>query len=321
MSDPSVLVAGEALVDLFPNTDGPLSEVDTFRRRAGGAPANVAVGLARLDRAPHLWTRLGDDPFGTHLQDVLDTEGVHDEFRFVDPVRKTAHTLVGDDPTADQSFTFFKADSATMAMSPGTVPESALESIDWVHIGGVLLCEKQGRDAMIDLATRAQAADCVVSFDPNTRLDLWPDEPTLQSATTQMLELTDVLKTDRDDLSFLVDSNAPYADIADTLIEAGPHTVCLTRGSDGTFARASESAPWGAATVEHSGFVVDVVETTGAGDAFTAGLISALQEPDRSLSDAVRVANAVGSLATTDTGAMSALPTREEVDTLLADEF
>jgi len=318
MTDPDVLIAGETLIDLFPTTTGPLADAETFDRRAGGAPANLAVAMTRLGTAPYLWTRLGADPFGEHLADVLETQGVPDRFVEVDADRKTAHTLVGDDPAADQSFVFYKEGTATMAMESETVPDETLANLEWVHFGGVMLCEEPVRTAMLDLAERAQAQDCTVSFDPNTREDLWPDPADLEPTMRRALELADVVKTDREDLSVLLETiDQDIASVAEELLAYGPHTVFLTRGADGTYGMATADAPWGPAETDQPAFDVDAVDTTGAGDAFTAGTITALLA-GRSLSGAVTFGNAVGALTTTETGAMEPLPDREAVERLIA---
>ncbi|CCQ33186.1 fructokinase protein [Halorhabdus tiamatea SARL4B] len=317
METENALIAGEALIDMFPTTEGPLDDVEMFERRAGGAPANLAVAMTRLGAAPYLWTRLGADPFGRHLKEALTDQGIPDRFLELDSTRKTAHTLVGDDPAADQSFVFYKEGTATMAMESGTVPDETLSNLEWVHFGGVMLCEEPARTAMLDLAERAGEAGCTVSFDPNTREDLWPDpadlEPTLRSA----LELADVVKTDREDLSILWKTEgASIESVAEELTTYGPHTVFLTQGGDETYGLATADPPWGAAETKQPTLDVDVVETTGAGDAFTAGVITALLE-EKSFDAAIRFGNAVGALATTDTGAMAPLPTREAVEELL----
>jgi fructokinase len=317
MTDSNVLVAGEALIDLFPTENGRLADVETLRRAAGGAPANVAVGMARLGSPPLLWTRLGDDPFGEHLLDVLEANEVPDSLIAVDDERKTAHTLVADDPDADQSFTFFNEGTATFAMEPGAVSDERLRDVEWVHFGGVMLSAEPARTAMFDLVERANDHGCTVSFDPNTRADLWPDRTVLTETIERAVRLADVVKTDREDLAFLLDDSADIEATAAAISEYGPHTVLLTQGGDGAYALATEAAPWGAATADQSSFDVDVVETTGAGDAFLAGAITALQERS-SLADAVAFAAGVGALATTDTGAMSALPDRDSVETLLS---
>jgi fructokinase len=169
---------------------------------------------------------------------------------------------------------------------------------------------------MFDLVERASEHGCTVSFDPNTRPDLWPDASVLEETIERAIGLADVVKTDRDDLSFLLDGEERFEAVAEAISEYGPHTVLLTRGGDGAYARATGDAPWGPATVEQSAFDVEVVETTGAGDAFLAGSITGLRETG-SLAEAVRFATAVGALATTETGAMSGLPDRGAVETLL----
>lgn len=214
MDDPRVLVAGEALIDLFPTTAGPIAEAETLRRRAGGAPANVAVGLARLGTPPLLWTRLGEDPFGDYLATVVTDAGIH--------------------------------------------------------------------DALLERA----------------------------------ISLADVVKTDQEDLSVLL-GDADEDEVARAVLGMGPHTVLLTRGSEGATARASTEAPWGPAEAEFEGYDVDVVETTGAGDAFVAGTIAALDLQEATIPEALRYASAVGALATTATGAMDGLPSADAVSELL----
>jgi fructokinase len=317
MDDSRVLIAGEALIDLFPTTSGPIAEAETLRRRAGGAPANVAVGLARLDGPPLLWTRLGDDPFGDHLATVLADEGIHGDLIEWDEDRKTAHTLVGTNADGDQSFTFFAEETATFAMEPDTVTDDTLAAVEWVHAGGVTLFTEPARSATLDLLERANEHDCIVSFDPNTRPDLWPDDAVLTETLERALGLADVVKTDQEDLSVLIGEASEEA-VARAVLDRGPHTVLLTRGGDGAMARATADAPWGPAEAEFEGYNVDVVETTGAGDAFLAGTITALGREQSTLPEALRYASAVGALATTATGAMDGLPSADAVAELIA---
>jgi len=320
MSDADVLVAGEALIDLFPVESGPIADAETLRRRAGGAPANVAVALARLGYPPLLWTQLGDDPFGHHLESVLTDNGVHEEFLEWNSERKTAHTLVGQDAEGDQSFTFFADETATFMMEPGTVSDDRLEAIEWVHAGGVTLFTEPARSATFDLLERANDCGCTVSFDPNTRADLWSDETVLVESLERALSLVDVVKTDQDDLSILMETGDENA-VADAVLDRGPHTVLLTRGSGGTYAKASSDAPWGPAASEFDGYDVDTVETTGAGDAFVAGSIAGFLFECESLSETIRFASAVGALATTATGAMDGLPTAGAVASLIEERI
>jgi len=333
-SDPELLVAGEALIDFLPDSPGPLAGVENFSRRAGGAPANVAVGLARLDAVPWFWTRVGEDPFGDLLADTLADFGVPDRFVERDPAAKTALAFVSHDDDADRAFTFYRDGTADTRVEPGGVPDETLDAVSWVYVGGVMLAADPGRTATLDLAERATERDCTVVFDPNARPELWDSEAEFARRTREMLAYADVVKATPEDLAAAGfegeetsgdESESPEA-LAAAVIDAGPHTVLLTLGGSGAFARSTDAAPWGPGAASHGGYEVDSVEdTTGAGDAFTAGALAAfatgtgerasgLADPtDRSLSDLLGFANAVAAVTTTAPGAMTALPTREEV--------
>ncbi|WP_435178353.1 carbohydrate kinase family protein [Halorussus sp. AFM4] len=316
-SDPDVLVAGEALVDFLPDAPGPLAEVENFSRRAGGAPANVAVGLARLDEVPWFWTRVGEDPFGDHLAETLASFGVPDRFVERDPVAKTALAFVSHDEDADRAFTFYRDGTADTRVEPGGVPDATLDAVEWVYVGGVMLAADPGRTATLDLAERATDRGATVVFDPNYRPELWAasdrDYPDL---VAEMLDRADVVKATPEDLAAAgFEAESPEA-LAGAVADAGPHTVLLTLGESGAFASATDRAPWGPAAASHGGYDVEAVDTTGAGDAFTAGALAALADGDAaevSLSEVLGFANAVAAVTTTAPGAMTALPSREAV--------
>jgi fructokinase len=323
-SDPDILVAGEALIDFLPDSAGPLAEVENFSRRAGGAPANVAVALAHLGAPPWFWTRVGEDPFGDHLAETLREFGVPDRFVERDPAAKTALAFVSHDEESDRSFTFYRDGTADTRVEPGAVSDETLDSVSWVSVGGVMLAAEPGRSATLNLAERAADRDCTVVFDPNARPELWETaERDFSGLVTEMFALADVVKATPEDLAAAgFDGDSPE-DVAREVTESGPHTVLLTLGQSGAFALSTEAAPWGAGAASHSGYDVDPEDTTGAGDAFTAGALAALagvvgdagrtEDGGISLSEVLGFANAVAAVTTTAAGAMAALPTLEEV--------
>ncbi len=154
-STPRILVSGEALIDFLPERPGPLSDVPTFERRPGGAPANVAVALSRLDETPWFWTRIARDPFGDFLADVLDAD-LPDRFVERDSNAKTTLAFVTHDEENDRAFTFYRDGTADTRLQPGGVPDSALADIDWVYVGGVMLASDPARTATYDLVERAR---------------------------------------------------------------------------------------------------------------------------------------------------------------------
>ncbi|PSQ23319.1 carbohydrate kinase [Halobacteriales archaeon QS_9_67_17] len=278
---PDILVAGETLVDFLPERVGSLESVESFRRRPGGAPANVAVGLAALDRTPWFWTRIGDDPFGDSLAATLADAGLPNRFVERDPEAKTTLAFVEHDATADRAFTFYRDGTADTRLQPGTVPDDVLESVEWVYVGGVTLASEPARTATLNLAERASDQGSTVVFDPNARPELWGDE--FPAVVERMLDHADVVKATPEDL--------------------------VAAGFD------ADVGPEALASAVHDagrGYRVDPTDTTGAGDAFTAGALAALADGEP-LDEGVAFANAVAAVTTTATGAMAALPDRTAV--------
>ena len=311
MTDHEVLVAGETLVDFIPDRPGPLATVERFSKRAGGAPANVAVALARLGETPLFWTRIARDPFGEFLTGRIEAEGIPDRFVERDEEVKTTLAFVTHDESADRGFSFYREDTADTRLSPGAVPDAVLQGLSWVHVGGVTLTSEPSREATLDLAHRAREAGCTVSFDPNVRPELYSGD--LSELIGEALSLAHLVKASPDDLHGLdlgVDTDPEG--LARAVCDRGPHTTLLTVGEDGALAVATGEAPW-SGEVRHPGYAVDPVDTTGAGDAFLAGAIRSLVAGE-DLGETLGFANAVAAAATTAEGAMTALPDRDRVE-------
>ncbi len=307
---PDVLVAGETLVDLVPMGSGSLATVSGFAHRTGGAPANLASGLAAVGHSPPaLWTRLGDDPFGDFLLSALAGHGLDGEFvqRGDAP---TALAVVA--PTEDDGprFSFYERGTATLAFDPDDAPDPA--RFECVHVSGVPLAHPEGRRAMLALAERASDAGRLVSVDPNYRPELWRRPDDAGDALGRLCSHADLLCCSAADLApFGLDSLArddPEA-AASALLDAGPDTVFLTRGDDG--ATVASDATGADERVTHSLPAVDIdaVDATGAGDAFCAGVLAefapGLSAAD--LRDVLAFASAAGALATTQRGGFGAL--------------
>ena len=314
-----ILVAGEALIAFLPEGERSLVDTETFHRRAGGAPANVAVGLACLGESPLFWTRLSTDPFGDHLATTLSDNGVRSDLIERDPDAATTLAFVSLDPDAERAFNFRRNGTADTRMRPGAVDDETLAETEWVHGGGVTLADEPSRTATLDLLERARKAGATVSFDPNARPELF-DEGHFVEHCRRALRRADVVKTTAEDLletGVIDESDCDATVLARSICEQGPHTALVTRGADGALASATPEAPWNPTgeplVVEHGGYDVDPVDTTGAGDAFTAGAIRSLADGE-SLRAALAFANAVAAQSTTEKGAMSALPTRAEME-------
>jgi len=173
-----ILVAGETLVDLLPDEGSTLRDVDGFSHRPGGAPANVAVGLARLGEPPAFWTRLAEDPFGDFLRETLAAESISETTIERVTGENTTLAVVSPPDSDDRRFRFYGSGDATFGFDPESLPTGSLASASWVHLGGVALTHPRGREAMRELAAAAGERGCTVSFDVNYRRDLVADEET-----------------------------------------------------------------------------------------------------------------------------------------------
>jgi fructokinase len=314
---PDVLSLGELLIDFVPDRTGvTLGQADHFLKAAGGAPANVAVGLARLGVDAGFVGKVGDDPFGRWLADVLANDGVDvGQLRF-DAAARTALAFVSLTAEGERDFMFYRHPSADQLHRPDEIDLDAVAAADILHHGSISLIQEPSRSATLAAIEAARAAGRLVSYDPNLRLPLWPSADAAREGILSAWRSAHVIKISDDELAFLTGSRDLEA--ARTLLHDDLRLLAVTLGADGVawFAQGRSGVT--------PGFRVEVADTTGAGDAFVAGLLAALQADPALPSDpealdaALRRANAYAALTTTAAGAIPALPTREALERFLA---
>jgi len=176
---------------------GPLEDVDSFERRPGGAPANVAVALARLERPPLFWTRVGADPFGRYLERILENNGLPFGSSSAIRVRRRRSRSSPTTRPASARSPSTGTEPPTRALSP-----AGSTTRRWPTASGSTLAASPSsgpsRAATLDLLERAAAAGCTVSFDPNLRPALWPNLETFASVVaTRSLTSTSVSRRRR----------------------------------------------------------------------------------------------------------------------------
>lgn len=313
MRDLDVLCLGEALVDLLPDRRGALEECERFEACAGGAPANVATGLARLGLRVAFRGVVGDDPFGRVLARKLAAEGVACAFRFARE-RPTGMWFVALDERGERSFFSPNARfSADKLLAPADVDRALLARARWLHVGTSAHVLPAGGDALRTAVAAARDLGLLVSFDPNVRAHLWDDLAPLRRLVADVLPASAVVKIAEDEAELCTGERDP-ALAAARLVEMGVAIACVTLGADGALVRR------GADVLRVAAERVEVVDTTGAGDAFVAGLLSALARagPIAALSRselerAVRFASRVAARACTRVGAVAGLPRASEI--------
>lgn len=310
-----VLVAGDTLVDFMPDQPRPVGSGGAFEPAFGGSGANVAMALDRLGPPPLFWTRIATDEFGDFLAGRLAESGISNRFIVRDPDAKTTLAFVSHDESGEPQFSFYRSATADTRMQSGTVPDAELDDLSWVHTTGVALSAQPSRSATLELLERSADHGCTVSLDPNSRPEMWHSPHEYAAVVRGALENVDVLKATPGDLSAGGFETDDPERLARQVTERGPETVCITLGESGSVCYGTDASPV-SGIARHEGYEAEAVDTTGAGDAFMAGVITALERGLTDGHDVLALANAVGAVVTTEPGASTALTDLDRVHEL-----
>lgn len=317
-----VVCLGEALIDFVADTAGvSLAECPGFYKAPGGAPGNVAVGLARLGIPAAFVGKVGDDPFGRFLRDTFAGAGVDTAPMRLSSEARTGLAFVSLMANGERDFLFYRHPSADMLLRWDEVPETLFADARILHHGSITLIGEPSRTATIVAAAQAREAGCLVSYDVNLRLPLWESEAAAREGIKEGLTGAQIVKVSEEEGEFLFDTHTPEETAAKLLL-SGARLVVITRGAAGAYCRW-----WREERLEElaaPGFPVAAVDTTGAGDGFVAGLLAGIMaepaletiSPER-MRSLLTVANAVGALTCTQRGAIPALPARAELGRFL----
>jgi fructokinase len=261
-----IVVCGETLIDLV-HVEG-----ETWRALPGGSPANTAVALARLGTPAAMLARISGDAFGTRLRSRLVNDGV-DVGLVVEAAEASSMAVVDLDDSGGARYNFYLQGTADWQWAAAELPVSFDSSVAAIHAGSMALMMPPG-GAVLESMLRRERAQRVVSIDPNVRASICPDPVRYREAVERWLGVAHVVKASSDDVSWLYPDRSAD-DVLTDWASRGPALVVLTRGAAGAAAR----LPSG---VEASvgGMIVDVVDTIGAGDTFSAGLLHALSDAD-----------------------------------------
>ncbi|SDF64319.1 fructokinase [Pseudonocardia oroxyli] len=257
-----IAVAGEALVDVVPApADG------YFEFAPGGSPANVAVGLSRLGVPARMLARLGTDLLGRRLRAHLQDNGV-DLTHAVEATEPSSLAIVevSADGVADYDF---RIDGTADWQWTAAELTGAFDDVVAVHSGSLALTQEPGASVLRAALAKA-AATATISYDPNARPRLMGDAAGVLPGVYELLGVSDVVKVSDEDLRWLLPGTPP-GEVLDDWLTRGPALVAITLGGDGVLAGTSAGLRTTA-----PGRAVDVVDTVGAGDSFSAALLAGL---------------------------------------------
>nr|XP_043631432.1 probable fructokinase-6, chloroplastic [Erigeron canadensis] len=310
-----VVCFGEMLIDFVPTINGlALAEAPAFKKAPGGAPANVAVGISRLGGSSAFIGKVGEDEFGYMLADILKENNVNNEGMRFDPGARTALAFVTLKNNGEREFMFYRNPSADMLLQESELDLDLIRKAKIFHYGSISLITEPCKSAHIAATKVAKDAGVLLSYDPNLRLPLWPSAESAREGILSIWDTADIIKISEDEIEFLTNGEDPYDEnVVRKLYHSNLKLLLVTEGPDGCRYYTKEFSG------RVNGIKVDPVDTTGAGDAFVAGVLSklaadvSLLKDEKRLREALRFANACGAITVTERGAIPALPTTEAV--------
>ena len=321
MTAPRVLCLGEVLYDRIADQVGvPLNAVQSWTDYPGGAPANVACALVKLGTSAGFMGCVGQDAAGQSLTQLLQQTGVDTTGIQRHPTAPTRTVLVLRSETGERTFAAFgggysSSDFADTKLQASQLPADGFLGAEFLVLGTLEMAYPDSRHATLQALQLAQQADLKIVLDVNWRPVFWADPQQAPAQIVPLIDQVNFLKLSDDEAIWLLDTDDPAA-----IAQRFPHLegVLVTAGAQGC-------RYWLAGQVGMvPAFAVEVVDTTGAGDSFLAGLVHQLcQRGTGAISDAesaaaiVRYAAAVGALTTSQPGAIAAQPIAAEVETFL----
>lgn len=315
---PNALCIGELLIDFVSTTpDVTLAEAPGFVKAPGGAPANVAVGLAKLGVDTGFIGKVGADAFGDFLRETLQQNGVNTDYLIAGEGSRTTLAFVATRSDGMKDITFYRHPGADIQLSPNEINIDYVQSAELLHYGSVSLSHSPSREATLHAIQSARAGGARLSYDPNLRLMLWDNATDAKRWIWEVMPYADVVKISEEEWEF-VTGDADLEQGIKRILGLGVKLLVVTLGERGCYYTN------GFAEGFVDGFIVDVVDTLGAGDAFVAAMLTQLRrymdltalEKDQ-LDPIMRYANAAGALATQKVGVIPALPTSAEVESFL----
>lgn len=251
------LTVGESLTDIVVKADGVHSEYP------GGSPLNVAVALGRLGHESHLLTRIGADDRGREIKDHVEASHVRLTPGSIDDTpTSTARATLKADGGADYVF--------DLVWDPDA--RGLPERVDAVHTSSIAAVLDPGAATVADVLAH-YAPSATISYDPNARPDLMGDPTRTRALVEAIIARADVVKSSDEDVAWLYGTD-DLEDVVASWRELGPAFTVMTRGGEGAVGFANSGR------VDIDPVRIDVADTVGAGDTFSAGVLHALGERD-----------------------------------------
>lgn len=309
-----IVTLGELLIDFTPC--GTQDGQQLFMQNAGGAVANMVAAASGFGMDTAYLGMVGDDAFGRYLADVLQSRGVDVSGLKISEKVHTTLAFVHLFPNGDRDFSFFRKPGADIMYAIDDLDLDAIRSARVFHFGSLSLTDEPVRSATFEALKAAKLAGVTVSYDPNYRPPLWDSADEAKKFMLEGLDYADVVKISDNEVQFLF-GDMDMEEAALMLVKRGAKLAFVTMGSEGAAFACSDGSG------KEPGFPAKAVDTTGAGDCFTAGVLSAYirsgMKPPMldDMRGFARFGNAAASLCVEVRGGIPSMPTMAAVFTRL----
>lgn len=309
MKNTKVWSLGDAVIDLL-----PFGEMN-YRACAGGAPANVAIGIAKLGLPSGFIGRVGNDPFGHFMEKTFCEHHVDCQSLEKDDEHRTSTVVVDLGENGERSFTFLVSPSADQFLSEQALPDF---NQNILHFCSLALVGTTCRQTLKQAIEKLSDKNGLISFDINLREQMWQDKNEMRTIITQFCHDADILKLSDEELFWLTESQDWHVALDKLQQHYNAPLKLVTKGREGSIVL------WQGKTFTFDSFHVNSIDTTGAGDAFVSGLLSSIAssgmpEDKLMLESMMTIASACGALATTKKGALTALPDSGFLQSFISD--
>lgn len=312
-----IVTLGEILIDFTSQGKNGQGQC-LFAQNAGGAPANVAVAVARLGGKSAFIGKAGNDMHGRFLKKTLTENKVDCSALILDENYFTTLAFVDLKEDGEREFSFARKHGADKMLTKDDIPLDLIKNSKIFHFGSVSLTDEPSRSATLFGTEKARELGIAVAYDPNYRASLWSDEETAKREMRNGAKLADLIKVS-DEETELLTGEADCEKAAEKLIEGGAKIAVVTLGKDGAYVRSKDGGNY------VKGFSVNAIDCTGAGDAFWGGfLLKAAQSSKKAdeitleeATDFALFGNAVASLCVEKHGAIPSLPDLDTVENRL----
>lgn len=312
-----VVALGELLIDFtFAGTSEGGQRL--FEQNPGGAPGNFLTVISHMGLNGSMIGKVGDDMHGKFLIETLKKQNINTDNMIIDKDYFTTLAFVSINADGEREFSFARKPGADIMLKEEELNEEALKNTKVFHLGSLSLTSEPAKSASYAAVKIAKDAGAVISYDPNYRASLWPDEATAVKEMKAMFKNADLVKVS-DEEAILITGEKDFSKAADILMAEGPSVIAITLGGDGVFVKTKD----GEATV--AGFKVNAVDTTGAGDSFWGGfvsqfIVSGKKLDELTVEDVKKFAlfgNATASLCVQKRGGIPAIPYKADVEDVL----